>query len=498
MDWFTISYRSVALLVVLVVAGATIGYLSWVRFGPRQQAEMALDRAVIQLDEASTYGGDPRLDELLASAGAALGEGQRAFGEREFSEARISAVRSQSLSRRVIDIASGNEERPSDVTFYSVEGDVRVKRRGSFAWESADKSMVLSIGDQIKTSSSASAQILYFDGTLTTIRPGSLLEIKELYENPVTKVRKVEQRLNWGEVTASTPDGNVAGSYHQVSTDKVTARSENRGEFRVAFDRQRGTAAFDVFTGRVRVDGGGESQLVTAGERLRADAEGALQSKQQLPGIPSLIAPSDEMVLVYEDAGKAKTRLVWEEVPGAVKYRLMISDQELFTSPRYDAYRADTEVEIDKIAAGPYFWRVAAISSAGVEGPFSETRLFRVTTERIRDNDDKVPPALAIDDFIQTGAMVIVNGHTEPGAAVWVGAEKIDVSDDGSFSTVVRLRREGMNELRFMAQDAAGNEQVEKKGRLRRELLKSVFCGFHGQSGCKNESRSLRFAFRII
>ena len=54
--------------------------------------------------------------------------------------------------------------------------------------------MALEIGDQVKTSSSASAQLIHFDGTLTTVQPGSLLEIRDLYEDPVTKVRRVREK----------------------------------------------------------------------------------------------------------------------------------------------------------------------------------------------------------------------------------------------------------------------------------------------------------------
>ena len=57
--------------------------------------------------------------------------------------------------------------------------------------------------------------------------------------------------------------------------------------------------------------------------------------------------------------------------------------------------------------------------------------------------------------------MVIVNGNTEPGATLWIDSEKIDVSDDGTFYAVVPLRKEGVNEVRFVSQDTAGNETEE-------------------------------------
>jgi hypothetical protein len=322
--------------------------------------------------------------------------------------------------------------------------------------------MALHIGDQVRTSSKASAQIIYFDGTVTTIQPGSLLEIKELYENPVTKVRKVSEKLNWGELMASTQQRNVEGSFHEVSTEKAAARTSEEGEFRVAYNKDQRTTSFDVFEGRVEVAGAGERELIAKGERIRARADGRLASKEVLPGVSRLISPRDQRVFVYDNPAAATTRLSWEAVPGAARYHLVISDQFLFTNPLYDAERKDTSVVIDGITSGSYYWKVAAVSRSGVEGPFSETRRFRVTTQKIRNTDDTTPPKLEITDAVQTGTMLIINGKTEPGAQVWIGNEKVDVSDDGSFYTVVRLRKEGVNELSIMAQDAAGNEQVVK------------------------------------
>ena len=88
----------------------------------------------------------------------------------------------------------------------------------------------------------------------------------------------------------------------------------------------------------------------------------------------------------------------------------------------------------------------------------SDVRAFRVSSEKIRDRTDNVPPELQITEFVTIGMMVIVNGRSEPGATLWIDNEKIDVFDDGRFYAVVRLRREGLNDLLFRAQDTAGNE----------------------------------------
>ena len=58
------------------------------------------------------------------------------------------------------------------------------------------------------------------------------------------------------------------------------------------------------------------------------------------------------------------------------------------------------------------------------------------------------------------GQMVIINGSTEPGATLWVDDQKIDLFENGSFNAVIRLRTEGVNDVRIVAQDTAGNETV--------------------------------------
>jgi len=318
------------------------------------------------------------------------------------------------------------------------------------------------------TSSSASAQLIYFDGTVTTIQPGSLLEIREMYENPVTKVRRVSEKLNRGGLTASTQKKNVEGSYHEVATEseKVSARTDEESEFRVAYDPEEREAEFDVFEGRIEISSPSKRESLVAGERIRATGDGRLSDKEILPGMPRLISPRDQKVFIYDDPSKQSITLSWESVPGASSYQLSISDKALFTSTLYDAAREGTTAVLDGVPAGSYFWKVAATSNASVTGPFCPPRRFRVSSEKIRDRGDTDPPELEITEFVSIGLMVIVNGRTEPGATLWIDNEKIDVYDDGTFYAVVRLRKEGLNEIRFVSQDAGGNET---------EVMRSTF-----------------------
>jgi hypothetical protein len=461
-EWFNVTYRSVfSVLAILVLAiGGAGGY--WYYFHihlPKAAAGEAVARAETRFGEASTLEtADDRLSEVLSSARVALSEARGALGSMRFDEARAAAIRSENLSLQAIGMVKGRGAGAERVRFYRIEGDVRVKKAGQFSWDSADHRMDLHEGDQIKTSSSASAQVIYFDGTITTVRPGSLYLIREVAENPNTKVRRVREELSFGELNASTQNQNVEGSFHEVAAGEVSARSDVAAEFRIRAEEGSKGAAFDVFQGQIEVASKDRRESVVAGERIRAGSDGRLKDKEVLPAVPLLLSPRDQRVFVLDPEKPEPIALAWESVPGAVRYHLRIADRPLFTEPLYDDEREGTRAVIGEVAEGSYHWKVAAVGTNGVEGPYSAPRRFRVSAQKILDRGDKQPPALEISEFVAFGPMVVVNGKTEPGATLWVESEKVDVFENGQFSTVVRLRREGLNEVRFVAQDSAGNE----------------------------------------
>jgi len=466
-EWFNVTYRSVLTLVgmALLILGSAVGY--WYYFhvhSPKAGASAAIDRAQLRLSEATRAEVDRTEDvvETLETAEATYHEARELYGGFHYSDARVAAIRSENLSLHVLRLVEGRDEADRMVRFYRIEGDVRVKRAGSFSWDSAKPNMALEVGDQIKTSSSASAELFYFDGTVTTIRPGSLLEIRQLYEHPVTNVRRVTERLERGEIKASTQKQKVNGSFHEVATEKVSARTQEEGEFRVAYDDQKKAAEFDVFSGRIEVASASKKESLVAGEGIRS-ARGELSAKRLLPGVPVLLSPRDQRVFISERPADEQIKLNWEAVPGAQKYRLLISDQALFTEPLYDAERTSMNATLDGVDMGDYYWKVAAIGESGRSGPFSSHRRFRVSSQRIRDRGDSEPPALEITEFVHVGMMVIVNGRTEPGAMLWADEERVDVDESGAFYSVIRLRKEGNNTLRFVAQDTAGNETALKR-----------------------------------
>jgi hypothetical protein len=299
---------------------------------------------------------------------------------------------------------------------------------------------------------------------MTTVSPGSLLEIREISEDPRTKVQKVGEMLTWGAVNVSTQKQKVKGSYHEVSTETTSARSEQEANFKVAHDQGSGESSFDLFAGSLAVASSAEKVILNSGERVKVTPGGSISAKEGLPPAPKLVSPPEQKIFVYTNPADVSTALVWEKAPGKVTYHLHISNQPLFSSLVLDKKDVRSNyVEVASLPEANYYWRVACVNDRGIEGVFSEVRKFKITSSQLRDKSDTTPPKIEIKDTTQTGPLVIINGRTEPGATLWVDSETVDVYDDGTFYAVVRLRKEGVNEITITAQDSSGNEQKMTK-----------------------------------
>jgi hypothetical protein len=469
LDWYNVRYRTIALWSLLIFGSVAGGgsyfyYYHYVRTSPQGQARGAIHQAEGLLEQAGGQAQNERLQALHEDARRFLDSARANYDEANYNDARVAAIRSRNFSQKLLDIASGGDTTTKEVRFYKIEGDTKVKRAGQFIWETADPNLPLSVGDQIKTSSDATAQIIYFDGTITTIKPGSLLEIKELYEHPTTKVRKVREKLDFGGVSATLAGSNVAGSFHEVATDTTSARSQVRSEIEIGYDQDSKKTEVRVHSGKAEVATGGKEIQVAPSEMVAVGQDQTLLQKRNIPRAPDLVQPLDQKVFVYDNTDAATTVLVWNGVSGAVRYHLQISRRSLLGELLLDKDDVrSTSVKLPRLKVGSYYWRVATVSPDKVESAFSETRKFKIISTEIRDSQDKVPPRIEVKDFLVFSYQVIINGKTEPGALVSIDGQRVDVFDDGTFTAVIKLRREGKNVLNIVAQDISGNEtQIQR------------------------------------
>jgi FecR protein/Glucodextranase, domain B len=459
LEWFVIPVRKVTtwVLVIAVVAGAAIlGYRVYVKAKPtaEDRARVEIETAAVLLSKAARAAGTVRPGSNVARARGLLDDARGAMGDQRFEDAFRLAVESESYSRRVLGGLGAGEN--GDASFIFVEGDVTLQRAGRSSFETARQRQPLFDGDFIKTGRSGSAEIMFTDGTLFTIRPGSLFEVRR---PSASDASGSEVKMVSGAVNVYT-----SASSSTVKTDEATAAVDR--DSRVSVDVAPGQKT-EVTTYRGKATVSTVLNTVVLEERQRVVAAartGALSPRVVLPEAPLPLLPAENRTFDIVSGGNVE--LKWSRVPEAARYRIQISRSRLFVP---DANEVDLDdrtglfARIKVSREGSYFWRLASIDRGGVSSDWSPVRRFRMVTEPIRTGSgDATPPDLSVLPPQQMGNLFLIFGKTERGAVVTVNAEPADVGTDGSFKKTVTIERDGYAMLVIKAVDASGNETIRR------------------------------------
>jgi hypothetical protein len=125
------------------------------------------------------------------------------------------------------------------------------------------------------------------------------------------------------------------------------------------------------------------------------------------PAAPSLLTPS-------QDATPAQpVAFDWSDVTGAVSYRIQIDDSSTISSPFIiNQTVTASQFTAPTLPSRQYWWRVQAISSSGVAGPFSSVRRFTLQT----------PPSAPTLSAMTLSPTSVVGGNVSQGTATLTSA----------------------------------------------------------------------------
>ncbi len=458
LDWFVIPIRTLrtwGILLVLLASAAFLFYTiqSRTRRSPLERArtEIAAARELVQ--RVGPPGSKPRRGSLLAQARDFLQGAENSFARKDYDAAYRLAVESQSYSRRASG-STGTDE-PGDASLISVEGDVSIQTAGRAAFGPAQPRQSLFDGDFIKTGRTGSAELMFSDGTLYSIRPGSLFEVR--------RPASPEAGGSQVKMVSGTINVYTAASISTVSTDAATASIDR--ESRVGVEAEPGEKT-DVTTyrGRATVSTGKETVTLSDREKISAGAKTRrLSAKFSIPDSPGLKLPPDNRI--YDSKTTKAIDLAWTPVAQAAHYRLQIARSRLFVpdTTDVDMDRSGTTARVAVEREGSYFWRVAAIDSSDRPSDWSAISRFKIASGLPAAGVNRgSPPRLTVSPPQQMGNLFLIFGKTDEGAVVTVNGEPATVEADGSFKKTVTVARDGSNVLIVKAVDAAGNETVKQ------------------------------------
>jgi len=456
-DWYVIKLTNIRRIVAIVITGvvaAGLVFLAYQRLNlpPEALARKAIEAAELAESKAETQVLPQNLRRELGQASAQL-----ELARENYLADRWSMAESEADSARLRFLAlagSGTRQLAGVGEFFSLEGRVQLQRAGQSEWDNAQPRTPVFNGDFIRCGRDGSAEILFTDGSLYRISQNSLLEIQHKAESENSS-GTVKMRI--GRIHVMT-----SGSTSTVTTD--TTETEIASDSRVEVDVDEGVdgatrvAAFD---GGARVRGADGAEVVLASRQLvESSSAGGLSSTRAIPNPPLLLAPQNntsidmkkESVITLEWRGRAEDQAV----------HLQVSRSRRFVDDAMEVESRDIRSDSARlkiVAPGTYFWRAALMGENDVESEWSQVRRLRIYSSLQRAIlADRIAPQLTLMPTQQLGAMFIIQGRTESGAAVTVNGERVVTDADGHFRKMIEIPREGWNNIEVLATDPAGNE----------------------------------------
>lgn len=313
--------------------------------------------------------------------------------------------------------------------FATFDGSVHVKRAGTLEWRAATLAVVLRQNDLVRTGSGATAEIVFADGMQINVRPDTLITIVESSQNPVSRQQRTALAVQSGEANFQTA-ARAGNTTISTPTLRTTASRDTAGNIQVA---ESGETGLRIFKGQGEAETrSGQKVRLVANQGVTVDPAGTAGPTVDLPTVPLLTAPPNRADIAYEDLPGSVTLLVWNAVPGATGYRVMVDYSPTFARPLYDRQdHRPTQLEVRGLDAGSYYWKVAALDGRGSEGSFSDAWRFTLAAAPTSTGP---PPPLVFETAELKGNVLHVSGRTEPGATLTLNGERLDVQADGTFN----------------------------------------------------------------
>jgi hypothetical protein len=410
--WKTVTYRSVALL---ILAGAAIFFVA-LRLTFPQFTENSIKAASGVADKALE-----RVAGMAPKAGSGVITAQQAH-------------------------------------FTALDGTVRVKKGNDNSWVAADYNIPLDKGDVVQTGSEGMAKVVFNDGTSYTVKQDSLIVIEENSANDQQQTN-VAVAVSTGTVDLSTATYSQ-GSKSQVIVAGATASLAPESAAQVHNDPKQDQHEILMKKGTGEVTRNGQTVELANWEKVTFQAAQTHMEKEKGTGPPTPISPANMAPIFTAGESTKDVEFSWTPMANAVAYRLRISRNPYFSSTLVDKKVNTADVSVSGLGEGAYYWVVQSYEASGKESVESEKNRFTI----IPKGKQTEAIELELDPFIQHGHVIEVTGKTQIGARVMVNGREVPmVSTDGSFHYFTPPLATGEAVITVTAQTAQGGVNTQQK-----------------------------------
>jgi hypothetical protein len=348
---------------------------------------------------------------------------------------------------------------PRQAKFVNLDGRVQVKKVNSVQWVSADYRMTLDKGDLIQTGGDGAARITFADGTTYTVQADTLVTVEENSVGRDSETR-VAMHISSGAVDLATGSWESPKSKAEVSFSNAVASVKQNSRAAVRSDPTTREAEITVSAGAAEVATTDGRQRVEIGrwERVTVPAAGGAVVKTNVLAPPDLAGPLNLQPLIVPDPKHAPIHFEWKPVSEAVGYELRVSTTSMFSRIVEDRKIAGTSVEITGLDPGDYFWDVVATDAQKRVSAPSDTFKFTLATQGKGQE-----MLLEVGSIELHGNVVEISGRTEPGAALIINGEPVaDIRSDGSFKYFTAPLARGDQTIVMTGQNRRGGTAIKR------------------------------------
>jgi hypothetical protein len=339
----------------------------------------------------------------------------------------------------------------------ALDGTVRIKKASSNEWVRADYNVPLEKGDVIQTGSEGMAKIVFNDGTNYTVKQDSLIVIEENSANERQQTN-VAVSVNTGTVDLATSTYSQ-GSKSEVILDGATASLAPESAARVSKNTKAHKDEMLITKGSGTVERNGETVQLTDWEKAQFKPDSAHMEKIKEIGPPTPISPAN-MMPIFSSSEDKPIEFSWTPMTNAKGYRLQISRNPYFSSLIVDRKVTSSAVMVSGLAQGPYYWMVQSYDVSGKESVESEKNRFTII-EKQADSGEIV---LSLDPLVQHGHVIELSGKTEVGARVMVNGHEVPVvAADGGFRYFMPPLPTGESVITITAQNSKGGVNTQQQ-----------------------------------
>jgi len=360
-----------------------------------------------------------------------------------------------------LDSMVGNPEKEmltsaqTQAKFVNLDGRVQVKKVNSVTWVNADYHTTLDKGDLIQTGSDGAARITFADGTEYTVNKDTLITVEE--NNVTPDHSNTAVRINTGAVDLATPTWTLRDAQAAVSVEDATAFMKQNSRATVKNDPNKNEHEIVVSTGAAEVQRGGEKIQLTQWEKVSFPTGGAIQ-KSNVLAPPGLVAPLNMQPIISESPKTEKIRFEWQSVDEAVSYTLRISPTTMFTKMVKEVKVSGTAADISGLESGDYFWNVTATNANKETSEYSET--FKFTLVQQGKSQEML---LDVESTQIHGRVAELIGKTEPGAALIINGQPVaNISADGTFRHFTEPLEPGEHTIVVMGSNRRGGTATKR------------------------------------